>query len=241
MTEVEDTCGEDGVGFADCEHFGHVVDVSGSATGDDRNADRIADGGGEFEVVAFLRSVGIHAGEEDLPGSALGDFNGPVDGLPCGRLTTSVGVDDPSAVPVAARVDRDDDALGAESLGRGVHEIRIIEGGGVHADLVGSGQKHGAHILDLADAATDGEGHEAGVRGLLDHLAHGGSSLVGGGDVEEDEFVGPLGIVGAGTLDGIPGITDVLELGSLDDPAAIDVETGDDAFTEHQKRLKAEG
>jgi hypothetical protein len=88
---------------------------------------------------------------------------------------------------------------------------------------------------------THRERHETGVGRLLDDFPHGGASLMGGGDVEEDQLVGPLGIVGTGALDRIAGITDILESCSLDDPPTIDIETGDDSFAEHPKRLKAKG
>jgi len=52
---------------------------------------------------------------------------------------------------------------------------------------------------------------------------------VGGRDVQEDKFVGALGVIQRGPLDGVPGIAQVDEVGALDDAAVLDIEAGDDA------------
>ena len=61
---------------------------------------------------------------------------------------------------LAARVDRDDDRLGAERVGGAAHQLGIGDRGGVDADLVGAGQQQLAHVLDRAHAAADGERQE---------------------------------------------------------------------------------
>ena len=58
-------------------------------------------------------------------------------------------------------------------------------------------------------------------------------ALVRGGDVEEDELVGALGVVALGQLDGVAGVADVDEVRALDDAAAVDVEARDDALELH--------
>ena len=67
-----------------------------------------------------------------------------------------------------------------------------------------------------------------------DHVEHDVAAFVAGADVEEDQFVGALLLVAARHLDRIAGVAQVEEVDPLDDPAAIDVETGDDAFGEHK-------
>jgi hypothetical protein len=52
---------------------------------------------------------------------------------------------------------------------------------------------------------------------------------VGGGDVVEDDLVGPFPVVESCELDRIPGVAQVLELRPLDDPARVNVQTRDDA------------
>ena len=53
---------------------------------------------------------------------------------------------------------------------------------------------------------------------------------MGGGDVEEDDFVGAGGGMAMGELGGVAGVDDVDELDALDDASGTDVEAGDDAF-----------
>ena len=60
-------------------------------------------------------------------------------------------------------------------------------------------------------------------------LHRGRAALVGGGDVEEGQLVGALGVVGAGQLDRVAGVAELLEVDPLDHPAGVDVEAGDDA------------
>ncbi len=54
-----------------------------------------------------------------------------------------------------------------------------------------------------------------------------------GGDVEEGELVGPLGVVARGDLDRIAGVAQPDEVDALDDAAVLDVEAGDDALRQH--------
>jgi hypothetical protein len=57
------------------------------------------------------------------------------------------------------------------------------------------------------------------------------------GDIQEDQFVGPLGIIGAGTLDRIPGVTNVLELRSFHDPPTVDIKAGYDSLAKHREKV----
>ena len=61
-------------------------------------------------------------------------------------------------------------------------------------------------------------------------------ALVRGGDVEEDQLVGALGVVALGQLDRVAGVAQVDEVGALDDAAGVDVEAGDDALQGHGPR-----
>ena len=107
-------------------------------------------------------------------------------------------------------------------------ELGIVDGGGVDRDLVGAGGEQLAHVVDGADAAADGERDEDLVGGPLDDVDHRAPAVGGGGDVEEDELVGALGVVEGGQLDRIAGVAQIDELDALDDPAVGHVEAGDD-------------
>ena len=54
-----------------------------------------------------------------------------------------------------------------------------------------------------------------------------------GGDVEKDEFIGPIGVVARRHLDGVSGVRDFDELDALNDAPFVDVETGNDSFREN--------
>ena len=88
-------------------------------------------------------------------------------------------------------------------------------------------------VVERADATTDGERHEDGLRDAADHVEHDRTALVAGGDVEEDEFVGPLRLVAGRHRHGVAGIDEIEKPCALHDSAAFDVEAGDDAFGEH--------
>ncbi len=65
--------------------------------------------------------------------------------------------------------------------------------------------------------------------------------LVGRGDVEEDELVGPLAVIVAASSTGSPGVADVEEFDALDDPAGVYVEAGDDALVVHRLTVAPPG
>ncbi len=106
-----------------------------------------ADGGGELAVEAGAGAVGVHGGEEDFSGAALFGFASPVDsGAMAGGFAAAGGEDLGVCGRVgcgrhAARVDGDDDGLGAEASADLGDELGVGEGGGVDADLVGAGSR----------------------------------------------------------------------------------------------------
>src|SRR5207302_3440184 len=86
------------------------------AAGDHRHGDRIRHRAGQRDVVSGLGAVAIHAGEQYLTGAPFDRLACPGDGVAPRGVAAAVGVD-PPAVALAARVDRDHDALLAEALG----------------------------------------------------------------------------------------------------------------------------
>ena len=129
----------------------------------------------------------------------------------------------------AAGVDREHEHLGAEPVGDLGDQLGAGDGGGVHADLVGAGAQQPVDVVDGANAAADGERDEDLLGGARDHVVGRGPVSAAGGDVEEDELVGALGVVAAGQLDRVAGVAQVGEVDALDHAAGVDVEAGDDA------------
>ena len=75
--------------------------------------------------------------------------------------------------------------------------------------------------------------HEDHLGRAAHHVEHDFAPLVAGGDVQKDQLVGPFALVARGHLDRIAGVAQVDEIGSLDHPAAIDVEAGNHALGKH--------
>ncbi len=107
------------------------------------------------------------------------------------------------------------------------------ERGRVHRDLVGARVQHRLRVLHRADAAADRERHEHLVGGAPRELDDRLAPLVGGGDVEEHQLVGPFAVVVGGQLHRVPGVADVEEFDALHDTAAVHVQAGDHALEVH--------
>ncbi len=94
------------------------------------------------------------------------------------------------------------------------------------------------HVFDGADAAADGERHEALVGGALDDIDDRRAAMRAGGDVEEDHFVGALLVVAHGEFDGIADVAKFARFGAAElhaasDLAVVNVKTRDDTFRKH--------
>jgi hypothetical protein len=70
---------------------------------------------------------------------------------------------------------------------------------------------------------------------VQDHVA----PVAGGRDVEEGQLVGALLVVARGDLHRVAGVAQLDEVDALDDPAAGDVQAGDDALGQHQASSSA--
>ena len=117
-------------------------------------------------------------------------------------------------------VDGHDDALRAVAAGSVRHQLRILHGGGVDADLVGAGIQQAAHVVDRAHAAADGQRDEH-LRGhRLDDVQDQVALVRTGGDVEKGEFVGALLVVAARDFDRVAGVAQADEVDALDHAAA---------------------
>src|SRR5690606_5308518 len=99
--------------------------------------------------------------------------------------------------------------------------------GGVDAHLVRTGAQQAIDVLDRSHAASDGERDEDLLGGAADDVVRGRAVAAGGGDVQEGEFVGTLGVVDTRHLDRITSIAQVDEVHALDDSTTVDVQAGD--------------
>ena len=132
----------------------------------------------------------------------------------------------------ALGVDRNDDALAAEALGRAGDKLGIAHGGGVDRNLVGTRLQEPANVFGLAHTAAHRQRHEAALGRASDNVEHDPAALVACGDVEKAQLVRPRCIIGAGRFDRIAGIAQIDEIDTLHHAAVLDVETGNDANLE---------
>ena len=156
------------------------------------------------------------------------------DGVDAFVVAPAARVDVPCAGGAAARVDGQHHRLRSEFVAQFGEELGAAHGGGIDGNLIGAGHEDAAGIGDGADAAPDGERDENLARGAGDDVGHDLARVARGRDVEEDEFVGPLAVIAVGELDRVAGVTQVDEVDALDDPAAGDVQAGNDALGEHE-------
>ena len=222
---------------------GHEVGgTGGPARGDHRDMDAGRDRGQQFRVEAVPGAVAVHRRHEQL---ARSEFHGslrPGDGFEVGPHATAMRHHFPGRWGAlrawqAARVDRADDRLAAEPVGALAQQLGAGHGRGHERDLIRARSQDVPHLLDAAHAATDGEWHECPPGGPADGVEHGATSLVRGGDVEEDDLIGALVRVSLGQLGRIALVSQVDEPGPLDDTTSIDVQARDDASGEHQRAL----
>src|SRR5262249_1507869 len=164
------------------------------------------------------------------------DLPRPGDGLEPGRHAAAVDMDLPGLAPVAADplgVDVHHDALAAESSGRPADELGVAGGRRADRHLVRPGAQQRADILDAADAAAHGQRHEAHLGRPADDVQEDAAVLVAGRDIQEDQLVGPLGVVTGRHVDRIARVPEVHEVRALDDTTVVDVEAGDDPLGQH--------
>ncbi len=210
-----------------------MIEGSDATRGDDRHRHRIGDGPGQRNVETDLGAVPVHRREQDFAG-AVGDHPfGPFDGVDAGLRPAAVGE---NLEPVRAQgfgVDGNNDALAAEFLRRLADELWIVHRRGIDRHLVRAREQKPPDVFDGPDAAADGHRHEALLGGAGDHIVDGVALLVAGGDIEKAELVGTGLVIDARLFHRIAGVDQIDELDPLDDPAAVDVETWNDAGFEH--------
>src|SRR3712207_6117666 len=236
LAEVEHGRGEHRVG-AGLDRGREVGGLPRAAAGDDRHGDLASHRADQLEVEAGLGAVGVHRVEQHLTDAELGCPHDPLDGVPAGAAPPAVrgdleaGVGD-RAVAGAAGVEGEHEHLVAEAVADLADQLRPRDGGGVDGDLVRAGAQQPVDVGHRAHPAADGERDEHALRGPADDIVGGLAVAGAGGDVEEGELVGALGVVDPGHLHRVAGVAQVDEVDALDDPAGVDVQARDDAHRE---------
>src|SRR2546425_74826 len=238
--EVEHGGDEQGVGLAFDHARAEMLEASRSSRGDHGDGDCPGHRPRQLEVIAVTGAVAVHAREKDLPRSERLHLARPGDRVTARRPAAAMS-EDALAWRRARLALRDDslcvnshhDALAAEALRRLADQLGALEGRGIDRDLVGAGAEQGPDVLDAPHAAPHGEGHVDALGRPAHHVEHDLPLLVGGGDVEEDELVGALDVIGARGLHGIARVTEIHEAHTLDYTARVDVEARNETLAEH--------
>ena len=196
----------------------------------------------EREVEALLGTVAVHAGEQDLAGAATRRLARPVDGVDAGGDAAAGKVDLPpvgtggAGLAHALGVDRHDDGLAAERVGRGRDDRRVADRRRVERDLVGAGRDHGAAPRDVAEAAAHRIRDAQALGGVAGQLDRGATVVGGRRDVQEDDLVRALAVVALGKLHRVAGVAQAHEVDALDHATVFDVQAGDHSFGQHGEK-----
>ncbi len=89
-----------------------------------------------------------------------------------------------------AGIDREDDALRAETLTQFLQQFRARNRRGVDADLVGTGTQQTIDIRDRAHSTADGQRNENLLGSATYDVEHRAAIRRGGGHIQEGQFVG---------------------------------------------------
>ena len=230
------------------DRVGQVLRPPRPAAGDDGDRNRPAHRRGDLQIVAVLRAVGIHAVSTISPAPSRSTSRA--------QATASRPVPIRPPLICTSQTSRPSFRTRLGSMFTTMHWLpnrraawRTKSGSRTAAELIETlslpafNKSRMSSIVRMPPPTR--QRHEDDLGGAADDVEHDRPPLVAGGDVEKHQLVGPLGFVARGHLDRIAGIAEIEEIGPLDDPAAIDIQTGNDALGKHSKspgnqRLPAE-
>jgi hypothetical protein len=231
---MKDARGERRIRFACRENVSEVRDGAGTTGRYDGNADGLAHSSSEFTIEPRTRAICIHRGQENFACATSLGFLRPFNNTASGRLTPALQEDlrvthRICCVGIATCIDGDNDSLRAKTAANGIDERWIGESGGVDADFIGAGIKNLFCIVGTPNASSHCEGHKKLAGRAANRVEQRGTSLVRGGDVEQDNLVGTFTGVARRKFSRVARINDVDKLNAFDNAAGVDIEAGNDA------------
>ena len=184
-------------------------------------------------VITLPHTVLVHAVQHDLARAAFLCFDDPGDRVPrCGRHLAGIAgisVDLVLAVPLVA-VYSEHHTLGSEAACQAGDELRVLESGGIHGNLVSTLVEHIFGIRDRAYAAGNAERNVQYRGDATDPGPVDCSSVRACRDVVEDQLVRVVGTVAFGEPDDIADDTMVSKTNALYDLAVADIQAGNYAL-----------
>ena len=226
--------GQDGIGLAINQNVIYMFECTGSARCDHRNANRLAHGTGEFDIISCLPAISIPACDQQLAGAEVHRVARPFHRVDPRGPPPPVRQHLPAhciAFARPARIYGYDDTLRAELVRAFPDQIGLEHSLCIDGYLIRAGLQHLAHVADVAQPAADGERDEYLFRDLLHDLDHCVTSFRRRADIEENKLIGTLFVIECRQLHGVTGIFQVGEARALDHAALEDIEAGYDAFS----------
>ena len=203
---MKDARRQHGIGLALNHTLGKMLERTHAAARDDGNRHRTRHGAGERQVKAGLGAVAVHTGEQNLAGAATSRFLGPRHRVDTRGVAASRGKDLPpigtrlSGQTDALGIDRHDHGLAAKRRGSLADQRRVTHGGRVERHLIGTGGNHGPHARQVAETATHGIGNSELLGRMRRHLDSRRTVVARGGNVQEDDLVRTLAVIGTRQL-----------------------------------------
>ena len=143
--------------------------LSRTAGRDDRDTNALRHGSGQRQIVAFLRSVSVHTGQQNLSCPHLLCGSRPFHSVHAHVHTTTVFIDIPAAaVCTHFCINGNHNTLTAELLCRIADKPGIHNGSGIHRDFVRTFTQDCLEIIHGTDSSSYGERNKY----LTRHLPH---------------------------------------------------------------------
>ncbi len=236
---MKDACCQHGIRLALDHTLGKMLERAHATARNDGDWHRAGHSAGERQVKAGLGAVAIHAGEQDLTGAATSRLLGPRHRIDTRGVATARREDLPlvgsgcTGQAHALGIDRHDHGLATKRRGSLADQRRIAHGRRVERHLVGTGGNHGAHARQVAKAAAHGIGNGQLLGRMRRHLDSRRTVVARGGNVQKDDLVRTLAVVGTRQLHRIARIAQAHKVDALDHAAVLDVQAGNHAFGKH--------
>src|SRR5215831_16316311 len=191
-TEMKYRGGQRGIGASRGEDLHEVLRRARAARSDHGDGYRIGYSSCKLAIKSAAGTVPVHRGQQDFARAAIFGFPSPSQYFLAGALPSAGDIDFRLAgfCISTLRVNSDNHGLRPETPGDLLDQPWTCNRRRVNADLVGAGVEDLGRIVDSANAAANGEGNKSlpgsAANGIDESLAARG----GGGDVEQNDFVG---------------------------------------------------
>src|SRR5262249_13929972 len=130
-------------------------------------------------------------------------------------------------------IDCHHNALTAEAFRALPHQARLFYSRCVQGNFVGTAAQNFLNVIDIAQSAADGEWNIDAVSNPANHLGHDVPAVGRSRDVEKDQLIGAFIGITQTTFNRVPCITQLHEIDALYNTSVLDIETGNDALSEH--------